>query len=136
MGSGETGRCSRFRREEMIMGTTTRLAAPEDIEYPESDGEPIAENTEQYDWIVLIKEGLEGVFRDDPNVFIAADVFWYPVERNNKIRRAPDVLVASAAPRDAAARISSGARAGSRPRARATRSANPTRLSVPRSRQR
>jgi Uma2 family endonuclease len=83
----------------MIMGTTTRLAAPEEIEYPESDGEPMAENTEQYDWIVLIKEGLEGVFRDDPNVFIAADLFWYPVERNNKIRRAPDVLVALGRPK-------------------------------------
>ena len=29
------------------MSTTTRLTAPEEIEYPESDGEPIAENTEQ-----------------------------------------------------------------------------------------
>ncbi len=81
------------------MSTTTRLAAPEEIEYPESNGEPMAENTEQYDWIVLIKEGLEDVFRDDPDVFIAADLFWYPVHGNNTIRRAPDVLVAFGRPK-------------------------------------
>ena len=81
------------------MSTTTRLTAPEEIEYPESDGEPMAENTEQYDWITLIEEGLDDVFRDDPNVFVAADLFWYPVQGNNKIRRAPDVMVAIGRPR-------------------------------------
>src|ERR1700736_2574029 len=80
------------------MSTTTQLTAPEEIEYPESDGEPRAENTEQYDWITLIEEGLDDVFRDDPNVFIAADLFWYPVEGNNTIRRAPDVMVAFGRP--------------------------------------
>ena len=27
--------------------------------YPSSDGKPMAENTQQYRWIVLIKENLE-----------------------------------------------------------------------------
>jgi Uma2 family endonuclease len=81
------------------MSTTTRLTAPEEIEYPESDGEPMAENTEQYDWITLIEEGLDDVFRDDPNVFVAADLFWYPVEGNAAIRRAPDVMVAFGRPK-------------------------------------
>src|SRR6516164_2588240 len=81
------------------MSTTTRLTAPADIEYPETDGEPMAENTEQYDWITKIKWNLERVFRDDPNVFIAGDLFWYPVEGNNRIRRAPDVLVAIGRPK-------------------------------------
>jgi Uma2 family endonuclease len=81
------------------MSTTTRLAAPEEIEYPESDGEPIAENTEQFDWIVLIKVSLECVFRDDPHVFVAGDLLWYPVKGNNKIRRAPDVMVALGRPK-------------------------------------
>jgi Uma2 family endonuclease len=80
------------------MSTTTRLTAPEEIEYPESDGEPMAENTDQYNWITLIEEGLDDVFRDDPNVFIAADLFWYPIEGNNTIRRAPDVMVAFGRP--------------------------------------
>ncbi len=29
-----------------------------DIEYPDSDGKPMADNTEQYEWIVKIKENL------------------------------------------------------------------------------
>jgi len=81
------------------MSTTTRLTAHEEMEYPESDGEPMAENTEQYDWITLIEEGFDDVFRDDPNVFVAADLFWYPVKGNNKIRRAPDVMVAIGRPK-------------------------------------
>jgi len=68
-------------------------------EYPDSDGEPIAENTLQYDWITKIKDNLEIVFMDDPNVFVAADLFWYPVEGNNTIRRAPDAMVAFGRPK-------------------------------------
>jgi hypothetical protein len=32
--------------------------------YPDSDGQPMADNTLQFRWIVLIKENLECVFRD------------------------------------------------------------------------
>lgn len=67
--------------------------------YPESDGKPMADNTKQYRWIVKIKENLERIFADDPNVFIAGDLLWYPVEGNNKIRTAPDVMVAFGRPK-------------------------------------
>jgi hypothetical protein len=53
------------------MSMTTQPTAPEEIEYPGTNGEPMVENTEQYDWITLIEEGLENVFRDHPNVRIA-----------------------------------------------------------------
>jgi hypothetical protein len=33
-----------------------------DLLYPDSDGKPMADNTEQYRWIVLIKENLEILF--------------------------------------------------------------------------
>lgn len=36
------------------------------IEYPDSDGLPMADNTKQFRWIVTIKEGLELQFKDDP----------------------------------------------------------------------
>lgn len=42
----------------------------QEIIYPESDGQPMADNTKQFRWIVTIKEGLEWLFQDDPNVFI------------------------------------------------------------------
>jgi Uma2 family endonuclease len=71
-----------------------QLAPPTtpEIIYPDSDGQPMADNTEQYQWIVLIKENLEILFADVANVFIAGDLLWYPVEGDNKIRQAPDVM--------------------------------------------
>lgn len=76
------------------MSTTLETHEKIEIKYPDSDGEPMADNTEQFDWIVEIKLNLELIFADDPNVFVAGDLLWYPVEGNNKIRVAPDTMVA------------------------------------------
>ncbi len=62
------------------MNTATSSQPRSKIVYPETDGEPMAENTLQFQWIVTIKEGLEAVFLDQPDVFVAGDLFWYPVE--------------------------------------------------------
>ncbi|MGO9597980.1 MAG: Uma2 family endonuclease [Isosphaeraceae bacterium] len=70
-----------------------------EIEYPDSDGQPMAENTLQFQWIVTVKEGLEAVFRNDPNVFVAGDLLWYPVQGQPKIRTAPDAMVAFRRPK-------------------------------------
>jgi len=75
-----------------------RFRKPEVI-YPESDGQPMAENTKQYKKIVYVKENLERIFVDNKNVFIAADLFWYPVEFDNKTKYAPDVMVAFGRPK-------------------------------------
>ena len=69
------------------------------IIYPDSDGKPMADNTKQFDWIVKIKENLERIYRNDPDVFIAGDLLWYPVEGNNKIRTAPDTMVVFGRPK-------------------------------------
>ncbi|MFM7192851.1 MAG: Uma2 family endonuclease, partial [Microcystaceae cyanobacterium] len=69
------------------------------IIYPDSDGQPMAENTLQFEWIVIVKENLELLFGDRPDVFVAGDLLWYPVEGNNKIRRAPDAMVALGRPK-------------------------------------
>jgi Uma2 family endonuclease len=69
-----------------------RDTAP-DIIYPESDGKPMADNTKQFRWIVTIKENLEILFASRDDVFVAGDLLWYPVERNNTICQAPDTMV-------------------------------------------
>src|SRR5712691_6465929 len=56
------------------------LVITPEIQYPESDGNPMADNTLQFTWISIIKWGLEGVFRDRPDVFVAGDLLRYPVE--------------------------------------------------------
>src|SRR5260370_19509802 len=81
------------------MKTITPVLKKPQVVYPESDGEPIAENTKQYEYIVTIKSGLDAVFRDDPDVFVAGDLFWYPVEGNIKIRTAPDIMAGFGPPK-------------------------------------
>ena len=75
------------------MITQLQSTSEQEIIYPESDGQPMADNTKQFRWIVTIKEGLEWLFQDDPNVFVAGDLLWYPTEGNNVIRAAPDAMV-------------------------------------------
>ena len=67
--------------------------------YPDSDGQPMADNTLQFRWIVLIKENLECVFAENPNVFVAGDLLWYPVEGHPEIRVAPDAMVVFGRPK-------------------------------------
>ena len=78
---------------------TAPTAPPIAVEYPDSDGQPMAENTLQFEWITLIKENLDWLFAADPQVFVAGDLLWYPVEGNPKIRQAPDALVVFGRPK-------------------------------------
>ncbi|MFO0956532.1 MAG: Uma2 family endonuclease [Isosphaeraceae bacterium] len=73
------------------MNPTASIGA--DVEYPETDGLPMAENTLQFRWIVTIKEGIQFLFRGRDDVFVAGDLFWYPVQGHPEIRTAPDTLV-------------------------------------------
>lgn len=74
--------------------------------YPDSDGKPMADNSIHYRWIVTVKENLEKLFADEPMVFVAGDMFWYPVPRlasQSKEERvepqAPDVIVVFGVPK-------------------------------------
>lgn len=71
-------------------------ATSQAIDYPESDGRPMADNTKQFQWIVTIQENLDALLTD---AFVAGDLFWYPVAGNNRIVQAPDVLVAFGRPK-------------------------------------
>jgi Uma2 family endonuclease len=75
------------------------LSTTADIIYPDCDGLPMSDNTKQFRWIVTIKENLELLYAADPDVFVAGDLLWYPVEGNNTIRQAPDILVAFGRPK-------------------------------------
>ncbi|MEG5045553.1 Uma2 family endonuclease [Microcoleus sp. B4-C1] len=79
----------------------TQLQSPEksNIIYPDDNGEPMSNNTDQFRLIVWIKENLELLFADDPNVFVAGDLLWYPVEGNNKLSQAPDVMAVFGIPK-------------------------------------
>lgn len=68
--------------------------------YPDSDGRPMAENTEQYRWIAKLVTNLKHLLRDQV-AFVAGDLLWYPVQvptGQQPPRQAPDVMVALGRP--------------------------------------
>jgi Uma2 family endonuclease len=80
------------------MSVSAAPARPK-VDYPESDGKPMADNTKQFRWIQVIQGNLAALYRDDPNVFVAGDLLWYPVEGINEISNAPDVMVVFGRPK-------------------------------------
>jgi Uma2 family endonuclease len=72
---------------------TYTSSVPTDVFYPESDGKPMADNTKQFYWIVIIKENLEILLANNLDAFIAGDLLWYPIEGDNVTCTAPDVMV-------------------------------------------
>ena len=56
------------------MTTAIDTETQEAIVYPDSDGRPMADNTLQFRWIVTIEGGIDALFSDDPNVFVAGDL--------------------------------------------------------------
>ncbi|WP_204102522.1 MULTISPECIES: Uma2 family endonuclease [Spirulina sp. CCY15215] len=79
----------------------------DELLYPDSDGKPLADNTIQLRLIFTIKGGLDALFKDRDDVFIAADLLWYPVQlTQSEIRaqkkpkkQAPDVMVVFGRPK-------------------------------------
>jgi Uma2 family endonuclease len=72
---------------------------PELIVYPESDGKPLAENTKQLRWIVVLFGNLSALFHAVVDVFVGADLLWYPEEGQPDVRLAPDVFVVFGRPK-------------------------------------
>jgi Uma2 family endonuclease len=72
---------------------TTLVSTDSDLLYPDSDGQPMSDNTKQFRWIVVFKENLEILFADRSDVFVAGDLLWYAVEGRPDIRVAPDTMV-------------------------------------------
>jgi len=69
------------------------------IDYPDSDGQPMADNTKQARWMTVLFGNLSACFRDEADVFIAMNLFWYPVQDHSEIRIAPDVFVVRGRPK-------------------------------------
>lgn len=70
-----------------------------EIVYPDSDGKPMAENTIQYQYLITIQVGLDRLFDQQPDVFVAGDLLWYPVKKRRDISAAPDVMVVFGRPK-------------------------------------
>jgi Uma2 family endonuclease len=88
--------------ETAIVNASPNLSSWEDgLFYPDSDGKPMANSSEHFEWIASVKYGLESVFADRDDVFVGADLFWYPVKGKTNLAVAPDVMVALGRPKEA-----------------------------------
>ena len=81
------------------MTTTIPSQTLPEIIYPDSDGKPMSDNTKLFQLIVKIQGGIDALFKDNENVFVAGDLLWYPVEGDNKTRQAPDTMVVFGRPK-------------------------------------
>lgn len=68
------------------------------IDYPDSDGQPMAESDFQREPLIYAVESLRIYFRDRPNVYVSGNVFVYYEQGNPKAVVAPDVFVVIGAP--------------------------------------
>ena len=64
-----------------------------EIEYPDSDGLPMAESDFQLNYLIYAVEALRGHFRDRDDVYVSGNLFIYYEEGNPKAVVAPDVFV-------------------------------------------
>jgi Uma2 family endonuclease len=73
------------------MSTATELEL--EIDYPSSDGEPMGETGAHVRAILALYAALREFFADRPDVYVAADMFWYWKRGDKKSVLAPDVMV-------------------------------------------
>jgi Uma2 family endonuclease len=81
------------------MLTTATPPTGREIEYPESDGKPMSDNTKQFQWIYRLYGNLEVLFADRPDVFVSGNQNWYPREGEPELCQAPDVYVVFGRPK-------------------------------------
>ena len=65
-----------------------------EVEYPSSDGKPMAETDVHRDEMVYVIEGLRSHFRDVPDVYVSGNILLYYVKGNPRSSVSPDGLVA------------------------------------------
>jgi Uma2 family endonuclease len=68
------------------------------IDYPDSDGQPMAESDFQREPLMYAVESLRIYFRDRPDVYVSGNMFVYYEQGNPKAVVAPDVFVVMGAP--------------------------------------
>jgi Uma2 family endonuclease len=81
------------------MVSTTLPKTSDSSFYPETDGQPMSDNTRQFQWIVMLADNLAALFHDRPDVFVCGNQNWYPVKGEPEICSAPDVYVVFGRPK-------------------------------------
>ena len=78
---------------------STEIVSQKYNRFPDSDGQPIADNTLQLKWIVMLYTNIDWLYDGHPDVFVASDNLIYPDPTDDRICLAPDVYVAYGRPK-------------------------------------
>ena len=70
-----------------------RKPALDVVEYPETDGEPMAETDTHAQLMIDLRFSLSELFREDSGVYVSGNLLLYYVEGDPRKRVAPDVFV-------------------------------------------
>lgn len=71
-----------------------------EIDYPESDGEPMAETGLHAQLMIDLRFALNSWFRDDPQVYVGINMLMYWVKGDNTKSKAPDVFAVFGVPKE------------------------------------
>ena len=82
------------------MSDSQRFPASAPVEYPSSDGQPMAETPVHRDCIIDTIGGLRECFDGRPDVYVSGDMFVYYEEGNPRASVVPDVFVVVGAVKD------------------------------------
>ncbi len=72
---------------------------PELIDYPDTDGEPMAESDVQRDYLTYLVESLKIHFQDQPQVYVSGNLLIYYKPGNSQVSISPDVFVVFGVPK-------------------------------------
>ncbi len=75
------------------MASATALALRDDVEYPDSDGQPMAETDPHREDMTYLVDALRYHFRDRPDIYVSGNLFLYYQEGDPSASVAPDVFV-------------------------------------------
>ncbi|MFN0092149.1 MAG: Uma2 family endonuclease [Acidimicrobiales bacterium] len=66
---------------------------PSAVYYPESDGQPMADNEAQLLLMIALIVGYRRLYAGRGDIHVAGNLFWYPVEGQPRIVAAPDLMI-------------------------------------------
>ena len=81
------------------MATTQRTSAEREVDYPTSDGRPMAETDLHRQDMVDVIQTLQECFATDPNVYVSGNLLLFYEEGNRRKHVAPDVFLVRGVPK-------------------------------------
>src|SRR5208283_3959743 len=76
-----------------MMATVTIGSISESLDYPTSDGRPMAETDQHRDDMIDLIRGLQARYKDDPDVYVSGNLLLFYVQGDKRRHVSPDVFV-------------------------------------------